>query len=425
MMGVILDLLNELGSRLGRGLVRRLRTLSSRAKTVLGVAALFLMVGIRYPDLLLNIAIQCRRWVMVSVDRSSIPLRGQDRQRIDALIQHLGELIYTAYTKQFESSPERTVQIFGPWDAAQMAVALSGLNLPNRAPINRERILSYFQETRSSQCGPAGGYCWRESERVDGEERAHVAVSSWVMFAKARLGVAAEPLELKFLLLQQHPVAGSWPIFPCKETTAGSVYSTSWALMALGEQVRRGLIQEPWLSDVRNSMRSGLSWLESRQSEKGLWRSYPEKSWSNEISISNSGLALHVLHSFETERFKGVERTWMRELSGERPPAYKAETFNSWVCGGDNFEREYTRYLVLPWEFVATVDAYSNGDIPDQARALELIEKTARADEEISGEIKQEYFLGAELLIALRHLRESFLAAEPGDIWSSSTETHG
>lgn len=416
MIGFIIDLVQEIGERLGSGFIRAARRLPLRLRIFLLFALLVLTSIVFYPEPLKAGATYCRQLAMAAGNRTAIPLRGADRQKIDSLIRHLGELLYSAYGKQFERE-QGSVAIFGPWDTAQVATALSGLNLPNRKPIDSSKVVQFLNQKRSSDCGRKDLLCWMEGP-ADGGSRANVGASAWVIYAKARLGVPAESGELRFLLSQQHSKEDSWSMLPCREPEAGSSYATAWSIMALGEQVRRGLVEEPLLSEIQNSMRAGLSWLEINQAPGGLWRTYPKK--ASELSISNSGLITHVLHHFESEPLPGVESRWMEALSGTRVPAYKAETFNSWICQETNIQRDYTRYIVLPWELIATVDAYPQGSVMERMRAIRLIESVASNKEEILSEIKQEYFMAAELLIALRHLRESFLEAEPSEVWEGA-----
>jgi hypothetical protein len=414
MMGFILDLLLELGERLGSGLIKLLRGVPLKARifilTILLIAAAFML----YPDLFRATSTLCSQWVMASFNKAAIPLRGEGRQELDSQIRNLGELLYSGYySKRIERLDEKAVPP-GPWVPAQVAVALSGLNLPNRKPINPSKIVSLLDKTRSSDCGIEDSYCWKEGPSDDAR-RANVGVSAWVIYAKAHLGASAKPEEIRFLLSMQNKDDDSWPMLPCKGgPTSGSTYATAWAIMALGEQGRRGLIEEPMLAEVNDSIRAGLFWLESqKRAENGLWWSYPSKGWPGEISISNSGLAVHVIHEFEHEPLQEVEQKWMANLKGRRAYAYGAETFNSWVCSGKDVQRDFTRYMILPWELIATVDSYSQGNIAERARAIKLVESIILEKEKLQEEIKQEYFVAAEILIALRHLRESYLASEP------------
>jgi hypothetical protein len=413
MMGLILDILLELGERLGSGSIKLLKRVPLKARVATLMAILVAAFFMFYPDLFRATSLRCSQWAMASFNKSAMPLRGEGRQELDSLIRNLGELLYSGYYSKRLEVRDESAEPPGPWVAAQVAVALSGLNLPNRKPINPENVVFWLNRTRSDDCGVENSYCWKEGLNDDAR-RASVGVSAWVIYAKAHLGAAAEPQEIKFLLSMQNRNDDSWPMLPCRGPNSGSTYATAWAMMALGEQSRRGLIEEPMLARVNDSMRAGLFWLESqKRPENGLWWSYPGKGWPGEISVSNSGLTVHVIHEYEHEPLQEVEQKWMEGLSGRRAYAYGAETFNSWVCSEENLQRDFTRYMVLPWQLVATVDSYSRGNIAERARAIKLVESIVLEREKLQEEIKQEYFVAAEILIALRHLRESYLAADP------------
>jgi hypothetical protein len=404
MMSLILDLFLELANRLSKRVVQSFDKLSTPVRYALLGISLLMLLGIFYPQPFVLATANARRLVMATEHAKSIPLRGTDRDKLDSLIRQIGDFVYSAYSREFEvqNSPGKFVWA---WDAAQMAVALEGINLPERRPISRSKLLAFIARTRDPKC-----FCWEERPN-EGDTRAHLGATAWVLFAKARLGSPAEPQELQFILASQNAHEGSWPMFPCTETYSGSTYATSWCIIALREQARRGLVREPWLTAVNTAVQAGASWLEAHRIPQGLWTSYPSIPSLSDTSISNSGLAVHALHAGSASH-REAEKTWMMLLTPEFVPGFQSEAYNSWYCQQQNFQREDVRYFILPWKLVATVDAYQQGTLFERARAIKAIEVIMDHGDDFLRSIKGEYFIGAENLIALRHLREGLLAGE-------------
>jgi hypothetical protein len=342
-----------------------------------------------------------RRMALAASHRTDLRIGEVQSERLDALINGIGDTLYDRYDQMLTPGVQMNA-----WEGAQVVVALNGLKLPNRSPINPEKVLAFFSKTKNKSC-----HCW-EVNPWESAPKVHIGSTAWVVFAKAQLGIPAEPDELRFLLANQIREEGAWSMFPCQEAQSGSTYATSWATLALGQQVDRGLVQEPLLTEVRRAVRAGVIWIYRTRLKDGLWKSYPLLPWSDQASISNSGLAIHALHRLQPDSFQQIDpefdRQWISRLSPLPEPAYLYETFNGRVCKTENPQDETVRYLVLPWKLVATVEAYPRGNISERETAIRLIESVA-SNKDILGETKYEYWVQAELLIALRYVRSRYL----------------
>lgn len=408
MTGFLLEILHEIGGILASKVLPRLRKLSTRARLLILLAVVAVVLQVFWPEIPQGAVTGTRRVAMAALDGDALPLRGVDRQRLDRLIYRFGDFLHSGYSKQFDGDTTR-VRIFQAWDTAQVAVALNGLNLPGRASIEAPKILAYLQSTRSADCS-----CWKERQGED-PGRAHVGATAWVLYAKAQLGISAEEAEIRFLLDQQHARANSWSMFPCVEPDSGSTYATAWAVLALGEQTRRKLLPEHLSRQVGAAVRSGLSWLEAQEKPNGLWASYPRLNHPEDISYSNSGFATFVLNQLELYPSAERRRSWMRHVPAALPKTFAAESYNSWVCQDNNSQREAVRYLLVPWILVASAEAYGDGSLLQRARVVRLVEDLVAREDDLISEVGQEYFLAAEVVIALRHIRESLLQSRPSE----------
>jgi hypothetical protein len=342
-----------------------------------------------------------RRLAKATFNKTELPLSASETKRLDSLIGLLGEMLYQRYWQSIQQDGS----FIDGWEGAQILVALNGLSLPH--PIDYRRVAYFFRKTRSDDC-----HCWKERP-WDAKGRSHIGSTAWVIYAKARLGIPAESEELRFLLSNQNPEEGAWPMFPCRENDSDSTYASAWALLALGEQARRGLVKEPLLTEIRNSTRSGLTWLEEHRMQDGFWRSYPGLAWSAEASLSNSGLAIYVLHHLQSKLTRDIDNDidhrWMSTLSARPEPVYAWEAFNGFLCEKENSQSESVHYLVVPWKLVATVEAYPQGNLMGRERAIDFAESLI-SKENLLAETKSQGWVAAELLIALRHMRAHYLS---------------
>lgn len=342
-----------------------------------------------------------RRLALAASHRTELRVGEAQSRRLDTLINGIGDTLYDRYDQMIKPDVQMNA-----WEGAQVVVALNGLKLPNRSPINPEKVLEFFSKTKGEDC-----HCWKVNP-WESAPKIHIGSTAWVVLAKAQLGIPAEPDELRFLLANQIREDGAWSMFPCQEVQSGSTYATSWTILALGQQVDRGLLQEPLLTEIRHAINAGVTWLYRTRLKDGLWKSYPLLSWSDQTSISNSGLAIHALHRLQPDSIQQIgsdfDHQWISRLSPLPEPAYLYETFNGRVCRTENPQDETVRYLVLPWKLVATIDAYPQGNILEREVAIRFIESVA-SNKDILSETKYEYWVQAELLIALRHIRFRYL----------------
>jgi len=65
------------------------------------------------------------------------------------------------------------------------------------------------------------------------------------------------------------------------------------------------------------------------------------------------------------------------------------------------------RYVMVPWELIATADAFQDGNITEKAEALDWFSKALKRFQEQEPTLDDFPFAAAESLIALRYVRGS------------------
>jgi hypothetical protein len=268
-----------------------------------------------------------------------------------------------------------------------MAVAMEQL-----ASLDHDLINRYLQNTKDEKCG-----CWKEYGR--GQE---AAVTSWALLARANIQATPERDELTYMLKIQNP-DGSWGI---TRTTGNSVdsavYPTSRALLALSENGRKGRVSVERQNAVNQAIQEGVRFLVSaRRPGKARWLDYPQADDGVE-SVSDSGLALHVLHRLGHVD-PALDQLWLQTLPEPIGPI-EAETSSHRVRLKDDYLSDDIRRFKLPWCLIATQDAYANGSRNDQLAAQCWVERMLANPSEIVRAVARKPHIAAEILISVRYL---------------------
>jgi hypothetical protein len=310
-------------------------------------------------------------------------LSATSSEHLNQARKQLGSLIAVALATKTAQEPNDA------WSVAQMTVALAQL-----APFDRAAVVKYLQATRDRKC-----LCWKEYGAED-----HTAVSCWVLLSLAKIQAIPEQDELKFLLDTQKP-DGSWSIAPTTgDAGNSSTYPTSWALLVLDDYRREQRVPAPEQATVDRAIGRGVQRLLSTRSPgKARWRDYPQADDGIE-SISDSGLALHVLHQLSAID-PAIDRLWLQNLPADSIGALESENSGHRIQLEDSnlFADEIRRYK-LPWCLIATRDAYASGSSEEQLAAQRWVERTLGSASKMERAVAAAPHVAAELLIALRYL---------------------
>ena len=242
-----------------------------------------------------------------------------------------------------------------------------------------------------------------------------IQVTAWLAYGCAKVGKPFDDRHLEFLLNQQEtqgPNPGWWSVYPCdaKRAENASTYATAWCVLSLHELVSRNLVLPSHLRLVKRSIDSGRQWLiGQRISDKVRWYDYSFRGGERMESLSVSGLVMHALHVLDPNGvqtpFNQLDAEWLRTLPSEIPSAtYKEVSGLTIQLGPVLLRRDTIRHYVLPWELIATVDAYKNGNLFEKVRALKWIDHLLVKAGEFQTSVNDAYWIAAELLIALIYL---------------------
>ena len=279
-----------------------------------------------------------------------------------------------------------------PWPVAQAIVAAEGV-----IDLDAAELESYFRKVAESSCA-----CWREIP--DPTHPRNVPATAWIIFALAHLGVAAKPGELQFLLAEQD-ASGWWSFFPVNhESEFASAYSTAWTILALDAQLSRKFVASAQEKELRSAIARGAAWLAgNRDGERSRWKDYPLNP-KGQISISISGLVLHALNVTARDTVPLLNRDWMRDIDLDVPTADGAEHDYYWIRSRDGYVNENFVQIKLPWQVIATTDAYESGTLRQRARALHWIERALGQKSAQNADTEAQNWWRSELLIAVRYV---------------------
>lgn len=277
------------------------------------------------------------------------------------------------------------------WGRAQVAVALQGL-----IPLPSQEIFEILQSEMDPEC-----QCWRRLHAAEDSER-NVAVTAWVVLSQAKLGVVHRPA-VEFLLGLQRS-SGAWPVSP--GSSADSTYTTILCALALQALIDAESSLDLRLADeLRRGLHQSARWLISTELN-GAWVDYPGVRFAIS-SRSLTGMALHVISSsYDAAWAPAVAERWTEILTAEPPPPSEAEINGENLFSVDGTRiKDTTRYYLLPWLIVGTMDAYPRLSPEAKQHAAAWVERALRSDMLTEGEHIQKHWQIAELVIALRYLR--------------------
>jgi hypothetical protein len=134
---------------------------------------------------------------------------------------------------------------------------------------------------------------------------------------------------------------------------------------------------------------------------------FPENG-KKQPSISDSALALHVLHKLTSDT-SAIDEWWLSSLPEQVPTATDADEQTEYLPQEDtgiNWMPDSVRRLQLPWTIVATVDAYHTAGVGSRYRAQLFLGALWARLEELRREIADTRFefAASELVIGLRYL---------------------
>jgi hypothetical protein len=286
------------------------------------------------------------------------------------------------------------------WPAMQSAVGSHG-----SIQIDLKRLEKFVRDEADVHCN-----CW--SEIPDTKPR-NIAISGWIIFGLAELGIPATSKEINFLTSEQHP-DGWWSVFEVNEDDPeyASTYGTAWALLALHNQLSKKLIRDSDADRASEAISKGASWLMAKREENAArWKDYPLNP-SGEISDSISGLALHTLHVVAADASE-IDQEWLDSLPPSPPTASEpdkraAEIPYIWIRvrdrSPDKPEVDDFVQIKLPWMVIATVDAYPNSNVVQRAKALQWLESALQQPSVITADTQPDNWWRGELSYALQYV---------------------
>lgn len=290
---------------------------------------------------------------------------------------------------------------YNAWGLSDLIVSISSAD----QPLDQNLLNGVIDKLASD------GECWKE-EKV----ACKMAISGWVLWSKSRLNKPVSQAQLDFVLRNQS-AKGWFPAYPYPETAANaSTYSTALIILGLTEQLRLNLITQADRERIKNAIEKGSAWLlESRnkESKNYFWIDCPNAAESSQTKSNGlDGMTIFVLHQIAkekivdtqnlTDELKKIDSQWLERIG--QIPAILADEAGC-QCGtvvDNEVILDRTKQSTVPWSLMATIEAYPNGSLWQKARAAKWLENLP-----FSEEYKGFYFIAAEYLIALSHLREN------------------
>lgn len=358
--------------------------------STLGVLLIALALGLNFHRQLFNY------WYILRHSHEQVPLTSSMRLRLATSIKSLQSYLQSEFDKR------GTNRDYFPWTVAQITAAIGDQKF-----IDKNKATGFLLDDKwmSTSC-----WCWKEYPQ-DRTDPPSIAVTGWVIFALARVDVPASSDQIQSLLSHQDPAGGWWPSYYNGEkgrSSDASTYATSWAMMALSEQLHRNLIPPELREKVTPSLKAGSFWLRNTANGPARWSDYPsDLEHFNRESTSLSGLALHVLHKLDRDNItpppgNDIDQAWLSRIQSEKIDGFDESYHVSTLEDGSN-KKDSTRQFRLPWLLVGTVDAYSSGAWQAKERTIRRIgEVLAVVDQRIKKRLAP--YEAAELLLALRYL---------------------
>lgn len=291
----------------------------------------------------------------------------------------------------------------GPWAASQVAAGLYGLA--------HDSIAKDFFYLTTHTMADTTCCCWKE-EKIYKDLRA----SGWVVSSIGMLHLTnkynCNVLEF-FLNAQMNN--GAWCMIEMDKDLIeySSTYSTCHAIRALYNSMDK--VKDPRLKDrIRRSIGAGISWLirSMDSSATPTWRDYPlDRSYGSIRSVSLSGLAIHTLNMMGVAS-PDLNKRWLAGLEKSQLAKIDIDdverTDKLYILDGNKGAATYrdpTRHMIIPWEIIATVDAYRYGNVQERLNANVWLDNVVKRINlvELSDLAP---FITAEVFISLRYLHD-------------------
>ncbi len=291
-----------------------------------------------------------------------------------------------------------------PWAVSQAITALNGR--AQSTPLDAFLDLVKRKMIDTTCC------CWSEIK-----DEKDFRASGWVAGTLERTKLAYDfPCDITNFFTDHQMENGAWSMINMgqDQTQYSSTYATCHALLTLHYALQKPGLSTAHRNRLETAIKRGVHWLwDTRFSpNSAIWRDYlPFKDEITIVSQSVSGLVVHTLNILG-ENTTELNELWLEELNMNAAKNYsidfKEQSSFFYFRTGDNNNifHDATRHLVVPWQIIATVDAYKSGTIDQKIRAnmwLSTVIEGINMDE-IS---KTPSFVRAEILIGLRYLDEN------------------
>lgn len=287
------------------------------------------------------------------------------------------------------------------WTASQIVIALKGEV--------SDAIKDKFFRLTSNSIADTECCCWRENVN-----QKDLRASGWVVSSIGNLQLTSEyDCDIIKFFINNQLIDGSWSMLEIDKTLTryGSTYATCHVLRALYNSL-------PNVSDnnirreIDGSIDKGAKWVLNNMmdSAKSIWSDYPNDiNFESNLSMSLSGLAIHTLNlvNYATPE---INKQWLRNLKKSEASVIEIdfkERSDLFYELNDVFQgaeyHDLTRHLVIPWQIIATIDAYKDGNATEKTQAniwLNIVVDNLDA-ENIN---KNPPYVRSEVLIALRYL---------------------
>jgi hypothetical protein len=292
--------------------------------------------------------------------------------------------------REFDDLAHMSNGKFTPWSVSQAVISVA------TDIADKEKIVAFINSGHAQGCA-----CW--GEIANSSRDFHVPfISGWIFYAFAELKIPVTEEALDTLLAEQNE-EGWWSTFPANnDRQYASTYTTAWALLGLLRQKREGYIKGEKVAAVERALTLGGEWLSSVRSAAARWKNYPYLIHGAKESESISGLVLHTLNQLLGDNVHHFNMKWLERLPEGIIGAGESEQYYIEISTPSGMAFDHFEQLKMPWTIVATVDAYSSGNIWQRAKALKWLEDILN-DESVSESDGQNNWWRAEVLYSLHY----------------------
>jgi len=314
--------------------------------------------------------------------------------KLDSIVSHVSGYLMSEVGKMDSN------YLWGPWTASQLVTGLGN-------KVNDDIKSNYYKLTNKLLVDTC--CCWREIVNQN-----DFRASGWIGSAIGYLKLVPQyRCNIFDFFLNNQLEDGSWSMLLVDRgwTQYSSTYATCHVIRALKSMLSR-ITDLHMQRKIEASIKKGGEWLVANRFDTATskWKDYPKDSAYQAISsMSLSGLAIHTLNLIGMSTPE-INRKWlynwrlpqtMISISAKE----QSDVFyrlNEDVKGVAT-DRDLTRHLILPWEIIATIDAYKDGGFYEKIEANIWLDEVVQNLNE--NEILQnQLFVIAEIFIALRYL---------------------